>query len=61
MLKAIGHPVKDLHRRQFGPLHLGGLKAGAWRDLTRVEVTNLLTLAYRDSVLIKELGDDSEE
>ena len=61
MLKAIGHPVKDLHRRQFGPLHLGGLKPGAWRDLTRVEVTNLLTMAYRDQVFIKEQGDDRDD
>jgi len=48
MLEALGHPVKQLHRRQFGPLHLGGLAAGKWRELTRVETSELLTLAYRD-------------
>ena len=50
MMEALGHPVQQLHRRQFGPLHLGGLAAGKWRELTRVEISELLTLAYRDQV-----------
>jgi len=50
MMEALGHPVQQLHRRQFGPLHLGGLAAGKWRELTRVETSELLTLAYRDQV-----------
>ena len=48
MLDSVGHPVKDLHRRRYGPLHLGGLAPGAWRELTKVETAQLLTLAYRD-------------
>ncbi len=28
MLAAVGHPVTELVRRQFGPLHLGTLPAG---------------------------------
>lgn len=45
MLDAVGHPVLELVRRQFGPLHLGSLGAGAVRDLTKVELGQLLTIA----------------
>ena len=45
MLDAVGHPVIDLVRRQFGPLHLGTLPAGAVRDLTKVELGQLLTIS----------------
>ncbi|MBC7631241.1 pseudouridine synthase [Aeromicrobium sp.] len=38
MLDAAGHPVRELTRTAFGPLHLGGLAAGATRDLTRDEL-----------------------
>ncbi|GAA3622773.1 pseudouridine synthase [Microbacterium awajiense] len=45
MMAATGHPVVDLVRRQFGPLHLGTLPAGEARELTTVERGALLTLA----------------
>jgi pseudouridine synthase len=45
MLDAVGHPVVDLVRRQFGPLHLGGLRIGEVRDLTRDELGEILTIA----------------
>ncbi|QEO09910.1 pseudouridine synthase [Protaetiibacter larvae] len=45
MLAEVGHPVIELVRRQFGPLHLGSLGAGRFRDLTKVEVGQLLALA----------------
>jgi pseudouridine synthase len=45
MLDAVGHPVQELVRRQFGPLHLGTLATGGTRDLTKVELGGLLTLA----------------
>ncbi|HWH25161.1 MAG TPA: pseudouridine synthase [Pseudolysinimonas sp.] len=45
MLAAVGHPVVDLVRRQFGPLRLGTLQTGRVRDLTTVELGQLLTLA----------------
>ena len=45
MLDAVGHPVLDLVRRQFGPLHLGTLQAGHTRDLTKVELGQLLTVS----------------
>jgi 23S rRNA pseudouridine2605 synthase/16S rRNA pseudouridine516 synthase len=44
MLAEVGHPVIELVRRQFGPLHLGSLGAGRMRDLTKVEVGALLSL-----------------
>lgn len=45
MLKHVGHPVLELVRRQFGPLNLGTLAAGAMRDLSKLERGQLLTLA----------------
>ncbi|MDE0546674.1 pseudouridine synthase [Microbacterium sp. C7(2022)] len=47
MMATVGHPVIDLVRRQFGPLHLGTLPAGKTRELTKVERGDLLTLARR--------------
>ena len=48
MLAEVGHPVVELVRRQFGPLHLGTLPAGRARELTKVERGALLTLSRRD-------------
>jgi pseudouridine synthase len=45
MLEEVGHPVIDLVRRQFGPLHLGTLAQGEIRDLTKVELGALLTIS----------------
>ena len=45
MLDAVDHPVLELVRRQFGPLHLGTLGVGRARDLTRAELGTLLTLS----------------
>ncbi len=45
MLAEVGHPVVDLVRRQFGPLHLGTLPAGRTRELNDRERGALLTLA----------------
>jgi 23S rRNA pseudouridine2605 synthase/16S rRNA pseudouridine516 synthase len=45
MLDAVGHPVVDLVRRQFGPLNLGTLQQGAVRELTREELGQLLTVS----------------
>jgi pseudouridine synthase len=49
MLDAVGHPVEELVRRQFGPLHLGTLGSGSMRDLTKVELGQLLTLARTEA------------
>ncbi|MCB1281794.1 MAG: rRNA pseudouridine synthase [Salinibacterium sp.] len=53
MLDEVGHPVIDLVRRQFGPLHLGNLPPGALRDLSKVELGQLLTIA-RDATAGQE-------
>ena len=42
ILDAAGHPVIELNRSAFGPLHLGPLSAGAMRDLTRDELGALM-------------------
>lgn len=41
LFRAIGHPVRRLVRRRFGPIELGRLKPGQTRRLTRREVTAL--------------------
>jgi len=62
MLEAIGHPVIDLVRRQFGPLHLGSLAPDAMRDLTKEEVGELLTIARASSVTAKTAaGEDTDD
>jgi 23S rRNA pseudouridine2605 synthase len=38
MMAAVGHPVIKLTRVRVGPVRLGGLAKGAWRDLSREEV-----------------------
>lgn len=50
MLAAVGHPVHELVRRQFGPLHLGSLHSGQTRELNRDERGALLTLAREAGV-----------
>jgi 23S rRNA pseudouridine2605 synthase len=41
MLEAVGLSVKKLHRSQYGPLNLDGLRPGQWRDLTKTEIEAL--------------------
>ncbi|PZF33601.1 pseudouridine synthase [Curtobacterium sp. MCPF17_051] len=43
MLEAVDHPVLELVRRSFGPLHLGSLPPGKMRELGTVEVGKLLS------------------
>lgn len=38
LLAEVGHPVKELTRTQFGPIHLGGLRPGVMRELSRDEL-----------------------
>lgn len=47
MFEHVGHPVLELVRRSFGPLHLGTLRSGETRELTTLERGRLLTLARR--------------
>lgn len=46
MLAAVGHPVDELVRRQFGPLHLGTLRVGELRELSSGERGALLSAAH---------------
>lgn len=41
MMSAVGHPVLRLRRIRFGPVLLGKLERGAWRDLDDAERTGL--------------------
>jgi 23S rRNA pseudouridine2605 synthase len=41
MLYAVGHPVVRLRRVRFGPITLGDLASGAWRELDAREVAEL--------------------
>jgi len=41
MLEAVGHPVRRLFRRSFGPIHIGRLAPGKWRRLTPAETRSL--------------------
>lgn len=60
MMAAVGHPVTELVRRQFGPLHLGTLPAGRTRELSKIELGALLTLARRDSGVAAAPGEQQE-
>lgn len=60
MLAAVGHPVTELVRRQFGPLHLGTLPAGKTRELSKIERGALLTLARHDAPADAAPGDAQE-
>jgi len=44
IFEVLGHPVLDLLRIQFGPIHLGDLKEGELRPLTEEEVHKLKCL-----------------
>ena len=41
MFEAVGHQVLQLRRVRFGPLELGDLPRGKWRELTKEEVRSL--------------------
>jgi 23S rRNA pseudouridine2605 synthase len=44
MFEATGHPVLSLVRLRFGPLALGDLRPGTWRDATEKELATLSAL-----------------
>ncbi len=45
LFETVGHKVDKLERVRLGPLSLGTLPLGAWRDLTRTEVDALRGVA----------------
>jgi 23S rRNA pseudouridine2605 synthase len=48
MLAEVGHPVEELVRRQFGPLHLGSQRHGELRELSAGERGALLSADAAD-------------
>jgi 23S rRNA pseudouridine2605 synthase len=47
MCAQVGHPVRKLTRIRMGPIGLGELRPGAWRDLSGAEVARLKKAAER--------------
>jgi 23S rRNA pseudouridine2605 synthase len=43
MCEAVGHPVRRLLRRRFGPIDLGELPPGRWRIVSPAELGMLRT------------------
>lgn len=48
MFSAVSHPVIELERVSFGPVLLGGLERGSWRELDEAEVAALRRAAGLD-------------
>lgn len=49
MLEEVGFPVLELTRKNFGPLRLGNLKPGQFRELSKLEISMLLQAAQSGS------------
>jgi len=45
LLEAVGHPVTALRRERYGPVKLGDLAPGSWRELTDREIRALERVA----------------
>jgi pseudouridine synthase len=45
LFEAIGFPVLDLTRKSFGPLRLGNIKPGQFREISKLEVSSLMEAA----------------
>jgi 16S rRNA U516 pseudouridylate synthase RsuA-like enzyme len=45
----LGHPVHRLIRVRIGPVHLGSLQPGEWRNLTKRELKELEELKQQFS------------
>lgn len=55
MCQAVGHPVTHLARVRFGPVELGEIPAGEWRELSDAEVR-----ALRERVGLAEDDEDAD-
>lgn len=49
MLEAVNHPVMRLVRVRFGPIRLGSLPAGQWRELTDPEIRSLRATVHAET------------
>jgi 23S rRNA pseudouridine2605 synthase len=47
LMKALGIRLDALRRTAFGPIELGRLQPGRWRDLSAAEIRSLRKLAKR--------------
>lgn len=47
MCSAVGHPVLKLKRIRYGPIRLGNLRPGVYRDLTPAELEKLRKYVHR--------------
>lgn len=54
MLAAVGHEVVRLHRDEFGPIALGGVAPGCWRELDARERATIEALAGGDAAGMEE-------
>ncbi len=61
MLDAVGHHVVELSRVRLGPITLGDLPPGAWRDLARDEVKALRRLVQEGSGKAALRGNDGRD
>jgi pseudouridine synthase len=53
MMEAVGFPVLELTRKSFGPMRLGNLKPGQFRELSKLEVSMLMEAATGKEVARK--------
>ena len=51
MIEAVGHQVVRLKRVRFGPVYLGDLPSGMWRNLTAEEIAKLKSLTKPENTL----------
>jgi 23S rRNA pseudouridine2605 synthase len=58
MCEAVGHPVLALERVRLGSVRLGGMKVGAYRRLSAVEVDGLRAVAGDDG--LRATASDAE-
>jgi len=58
MLAEVGHPVDELVRRQFGPLHLGTQRLGELRELSAGERGALLSAAAAGGTQAAPVGGE---
>lgn len=57
MLAQVGHPVLKLKRLAYGPVRLGRLPRGAWRELTPQEISRLWAAVSAPVVAAKDEVD----
>lgn len=60
MFEATNHPVLSLVRLRFGPLSLGDLRTGTWRDATDKELAALRAVA-REAQAAESAGQEDGE